>query len=1423
MSATAISATYRWLVRPRQVLLTVISACFFGLLVVIGIAATTTISRVREIGRQSRDLYEQPFEANAAARDARSVAGQIREGILTALVVQSGTPDPSLPQRIADLDETLSRDLDIAERRFRGDPDRVKQARAAAQDWSAARREILDRIGQGQYAEARALVVDRGTPLFGALHNQLDHVIEASDPDARALAAQVQQVSGTVSAALVPAFLGVGLMTAVFGAIVARLAVRDGRRRDDGLRESLERVRLVTDNLDLQRREARIKLAADAGGIGLWDLNLHTGILHGDARIAAIYGPSPDDAPRDYPGWRSRILPEDLPAADAKIAAALGGTERLEIRFRVRRADGDIRTIQAAAYLERDEAGRPARLLGTNEDVTARVLAEAALRESEQRFRAVVEGVVNYAMYVLDPQGLVSSWNVGAERITGYSAAEIVGRHFSVFYPEEDRGAGKPEHALAQGAGTGRFEEEGWLLRRDGSRFWASVIIKPLHNQGGDLIGFAKITRDLTERALEEELRRFIVEAAPCGMLMVDEAGTIRLANSWLERMFGYEPGTLAGREIESLVPAASRSLHVEQRCAQVGGLAARAMAPNRKVTGVRRDGQEIQVEIRLNPVETRTGHMVIASVIDVTVRHRADEVLRESEERFRSAFETAPHGMALASLEGRWLRVNAALCVMLGYSEKELLATDFQSITHPEDLGSDLAAAAALLAGEIQNHQVEKRYFDKSGAIVSVILNASLVRRPDGAPLYFVTQIQDVTERNRAQAALVQAHAEAVRAHAEAEAATRSKSEFLANMSHEIRTPMNAILGLTRLALDTDPTPKQENYLRKVDKAATALLGVLNDILDYSKIEAGKLDIDAVAFDLEDAVYGAVQLFMPAVEEKRVGLFIEIDRDVPVSLIGDPLRLGQILNNLVGNAVKFTERGEIHVTATLLDRSGVEATLQIAVSDTGIGMSPEQIDLLFQSFTQADTSITRRFGGSGLGLAICRHLVEMMGGRISAVGTEGQGSVFTFTIRALVEKDREPAPGLAGLRALVVDDQEASLAVLCDILESWRIRTMMIRDPVAVLPAIEQAEWEGDPFRLLILDWKMPELSGLEVARRIRGTAAQLPTVIMVTAHDRDHLLDEAGDCALAAILTKPVAPSLLQEAIMRSLDPSRRPVSAPAADDEALAALVQPLAGAKILLVEDNALNREVASDLLTNAGFRVDIAENGRIAVDRAAQETFDAILMDLHMPVMDGLQATRLIRATLSGQAVPIIAMSAAAMDRDRAACVEAGMNDHVAKPIMLRELFGALSQHIKPVRRAPALPAAPPTEIPVAAPAGPVKVSAFNGVRGVDGADAARRFRGDAARYRQILGVFLGEFSQVAGALSHDLGEGRKHEALETLHTLKGTAGNLAIRTIAAHAAELEAALRDGMEDTVEARLAQLGTAMEQLARDVSGL
>lgn len=333
-----------------------------------------------------------------------------------------------------------------------------------------------------------------------------------------------------------------------------------------------------------------------------------------------------------------------------------------------------------------------------------------------------------------------------------------------------------------------------------------------------------------------------------------------------------------------------------------------------------------------------------------------------------------------------------------------------------------------------------------------------------------------------------------------------------------------------------------------------------------------------------------------------------------------------------------------------------------------------------------------------------------------------------------------------------------------------------------------------------------------------------------MVTAHDRDHLLDEAGDCALAAILTKPVAPSLLQEAIMRSFDPGRRPVPTQAADDAALAALVQPLAGAKILLVEDNVLNREVASDLLTNAGFRVEIAENGRIAVDRAAEDTFDAILMDLHMPVMDGLQAARLIRTAPRGQGVPIIAMSAAAMDRDRAACIEAGMNSHVAKPIMLRELFEALSQHIKPARAAdaPALPTPPPSafqprEIPVVPPVDPTKASVFDSVRGLDGADAARRFRGNAARFRQILDVFLGEFSQVAGALSHDLGDGRKHEALETLHTLKGTAGNLAIKTIAAQAAELEAALRDGMEDTVETQLAQLDAAMTQLVRDVSGL
>jgi PAS domain S-box-containing protein len=601
-----------------------------------------------------------------------------------------------------------------------------------------------------------------------------------------------------------------------------------------------------------------------------------------------------------------------------------------------------------------------------------------------------------------------------------------------------------------------------------------------------------------------------------------------------------------------------------------------------------------------------------------------------------------------------------------------------------------------------------EWAFIRKDGTRLPVQLTITAQHGEAGKITGFVGLAYDLTERKQAEAAarrhqdeleqtVQQRTAELRLARDAAEAANQAKSAFLANMSHEIRTPMNAILGMSALALQGELAPQQRNYVNKAHTAAQSLLGVINDILDFSKIEAGKLDVEAIPFSLDRVLDNLVNLLGMRAEESGLELLLDLPPRLPTALVGDPSRLGQVLVNLGNNAIKFTEQGEVTVAVKALTSDAASAQLRFEVSDTGIGMNPEVQQRLFQPFSQADASTSRRYGGTGLGLAISRHLVWLMGGELRVDSAAGHGSRFSFTLRFGLQTgsaERMPperrAQGLRGARVLIVDDNAGARTVLTRTCEALGLQADAAADADDALQQLARAEAANAPYQLLLVDSGMPDIGGPDDAAalgRRDPPQSHIPVVLMMSTLSRDSVLQGLAEqhLTVGARLVKPATPSNLVDACNTALGVTPADATHDAARKPARADPRAALRGARILLVEDNELNQEVALAVLGNAGIDVSVAGNGQEALDMLARQDFDAVLMDCQMPVMDGYAATRALRQQPQWQSLPVIAMTANAMVGDRDAALAAGMNDHIAKPINVDEMLSTLAYWVGPAK------------------------------------------------------------------------------------------------------------------------------------------
>jgi PAS domain S-box-containing protein len=1081
-------------------------------------------------------------------------------------------------------------------------------------------------------------------------------------------------------------------------------------------------------------------------------------------------------------------------------------------------------------------------LIGT--DNTARKRAEEALLKAGALQSAIFNSA-NFSSIATDANGVIQIFNVGAERMLGYAAAEVVNKitPANISDPQEviaraQALSAELETPIAPGFEALVFKasrgiEDNYELtyiRKDGSRFPAIVSVTALRDAQDGIIGYLLIGTDNTARKQAEEallkagaLQNAIFNSANFSSIATDAKGVIQIFNVGAERMLGYAASdvmnkiTPADISDPQEVIARAQSLSAELETTIAPGFEALVFKASRgiediyELTYIRQDGSRFPAVVSVTALRDAQGEIIGYLLIgtDNTARKQIEAEQRQLGQRLRdhqfytrSLFEANIDALMTTDPSGIITDVNRQMEALTGCTRDELIGAPFKNyFTDPER--AEAGIRLVLNEKKVTDYELTAR--DRDGTKTVVSYNATTFYDRDRKLQGVFAAARDITERKQHEDSLREASQNAERAN-------HVKSDFLANMSHEIRTPMNAIIGMTRLALRKNPDSGLHGYLTKIDNAAQSLLSIINDILDYSKIEAGKMELEQITFSLDEVLNNLNDIVREKAEQKGIEIVFSMANETPHYLKGDPLRLGQILINLVNNAIKFTEKGEVIVEVKVDEGSGDRRQLKFSVSDTGIGMSSEQVSNLFRSFNQADTSITRKYGGTGLGLAITKQLCELMEGTLEVESEPGKGSTFLFVANFGVATGGLPLQAGAPRRdllkksVLIVDDSENARDVLIAMLCANGLTARAVSSGEQAVAAITRASEDGRPFDLVLMDWRMPGIDGIEASRRIKAqrTISRIPAVLMVSAFEREEAMGGVANHELDGFLIKPVNESLLIDTIasifgVKTEYPNSVMRPAPGY-------FPTELADRRVLLVEDNEVNRDLATELLGDLGIQVTIAVNGRDGVDRVAAEPFDLVLMDIQMPVMDGLTATKLIRAEGRFAKLPILAMTAHAMSGDRERSLNAGMNDHITKPIDPNRLMAALIRWMpekiekgREPRVAPVKPAPPEDGLPGQLP--PFDIPA-----------ALARI-GKPKLVRKLMLGFRDLYENAGLELQEHIAKGRTEDAERLAHSLKSVAAMLEARDLAEAASSVEHAFRSGETGNLDSLIETLERAL----------
>jgi len=1040
--------------------------------------------------------------------------------------------------------------------------------------------------------------------------------------------------------------------------------------------------------------------------------------------------------------------------------------------------------------------------------------------ETERGNLRVMNDALAEGVYVTDTKGVITQINPAACALLGYGEEELLGQVVQhAFYEHWNNECVSQQDSLFLAAiSQGRSHDAVECFRaKDGRVFQVEVASRPIMKKGvhvGAVTAFHDITaRKRTEEALRESEERgrklsTAVEQSPVSVVITDPRGTIEYVNPKFEQKTGYSLAEAVGQN-PRILKSGTMSAGVYEDLWQTIGAGGEWKG---ELHNKCKNGELFWEYVTISPIrsEGRITHFV-ALKEDITEQKFMREALRESEFIQRSLMEHMPVGLIIIDARSRIIEnINPAAAALFGAPPEEIVGKRCHRFLCP---ANESCCPIVDLGQDVDNS--DRIMIRADGASIPVLKTVTRISiRGQDKLMECVVDIRSRKEAEESLKALNQQLEKAIaRAEGlarEAEVANQAKGNFLANMSHEIRTPMNAILGMTHLALRTELSVRQRDYLLKVERSAKSLLGILNDILDFSKVEAGKIVIENIEFDLGEVLDNLAAVVGMRVHDEQE-LVIMVENDVPRILRGDPLRLGQVLINLAGNATKFTPQGEIRVRVAL-DRAvaGPAARLRFEVMDTGIGMDAQQITSLFSPFAQGDASTSRRYGGSGLGLSISKHLVELMGGDLQVASQPGQGSTFCFSAEFHVSASLSSVrPSIAEeapeCRILVVDDLDSSRQVLLDSLRLMGLDAFGVASGVQGLDVLEAAG-SGIAW-LVLLDWKMPDLDGFAVWERIsRLDLNPRPRAILLCPFGQDGLVKKAHERGFAAMVSKPVNRASLENGVREALgiDLAHGHYCPVALEEESMVRFT----GCRVLLAEDNDVNQQVARGILEQAGLKVIVAADGLEASRLAEEEEFDLVFMDIQMPIMDGFEATRRIKANPRLFGLPIVAMTAHVLYEERQKIMDAGMVDHVFKPVDPSDVYRVLNRWLKSA--ACHVPGGPP-------------VLGNEGLPILDGIDVragVTRFLGDRDAYFEALHQVRQEYSQSMSVIRAHLDRGERDAARSYVHTLRGVCGNLGAMEIFAAASQLEGELAGAPHQDAEESFKALQTGFDAMLREI---